>query len=247
MPVITAAIIGGGLALAGNAMSSSEQAASARAANRQRVALTHEQMEWEEKMRGSAHQAEVKDLRAAGLNPILSAGGGGGSWHSVSAPQVETEPATQYGDVAGAASSAAQAVKQMDLIDAQTRKVNAEAQAVEQDLEEGGPRERVGKTREEARLTRWDFTMREHLSGEQVRQAMATTDKLEQDVQRGAIDLKVAKQQLQNLVQDYKIGQSAEAQAQILKAIYAGDEGTILKYLQIIKDLMPWGNLPRMR
>lgn len=57
-------------------------------ANSQAAALNRRQFEQTKKLMQRGHQYEVEDMKKAGLNPILSAGGSGASGSAPSAPDV---------------------------------------------------------------------------------------------------------------------------------------------------------------
>lgn len=85
--------------LLGSGISAWSNYSSARQQNIMSRDVAREQMAFQERMSSTAHQREVEDLRKAGLNPILSAGGGGASSPAGAQPNI-------VGEIEGVASAA---------------------------------------------------------------------------------------------------------------------------------------------
>lgn len=109
MDPFTAAVIMGGISAYGG-----------HRANKETKASTARQMAFQERMSNTAHQRQVKDLRAAGINPILSAKLGGASTPqggSYTARNIGADFSQGYSQ----ASTAMQAQAQTGLIESQTK------------------------------------------------------------------------------------------------------------------------------
>jgi len=96
--------------------------------NAMNMQLAQQQMDFQERMSSTAHQREIKDLRLAGLNPVLSVMGGKGASTPAGAMAQVKNPAEGMGDKLGKTASAFQGFK---LLAAQARKAEAEARAAD--------------------------------------------------------------------------------------------------------------------
>lgn len=111
------ALIGAGISAAGGLIGSYMQNKAQKEMNEKNLSFQKENLDYQKHLQqqifereDTAHQREVKDLRSAGLNPLLSTGAGAGAGSVVPTEAMQTNYAPDYSGIASGFASAGQGI-----------------------------------------------------------------------------------------------------------------------------------------
>lgn len=177
MDPITAGVLMGGIGGVASYFGAKET-------NQMNQQMSREQMGFQERMSSTAHQREVSDLKAAGLNPILSAGGSGASTPVGASAEMGSPLSGLSGAISSGASTAMALREQnqkmtlgektMSTMD--TDMENKKADTANKRASEALIENQSNSTAAQTRATQQQISMAQEMFPHQLKQAKATGD-----------------------------------------------------------------------